>query len=192
VRIRGEAQLWREIPVKPRPRSPNFSSERVLCTLPNARAFLGQQFAPHRHSSPQRPSLRATGAPSAVASAKGHRGEPPQPRARARRRGCRWSPAFGAWWWAWALDKMWGGRSSGDEREWWAWGAWREGQCLLPGERGARSQGPCGGQCAGRGGVAPRPLMAARRRGLHGWGGSRRRGAEPCMSCGRLHYCLKK
>jgi hypothetical protein len=36
VRIRGEAQLWREIAVKPRPCSPNFSSEHVLCTLPNA------------------------------------------------------------------------------------------------------------------------------------------------------------
>jgi hypothetical protein len=35
MRIHDEAQLWREIPVKPCPRSPNFSSERVLCTLPS-------------------------------------------------------------------------------------------------------------------------------------------------------------
>jgi hypothetical protein len=70
----------------------------------------------------------------------------------------------------------------------WHGGAWREGRCLMPGgeggaEHGAPSQGPCdvcrSGQCAVRGGAAPRATrMATRRRDQCDWGGSQRRGGR--------------
>jgi len=46
----------------------------------------GQQPAPHYRRSPWRPPRAAASAPDAIASAKGRRGEPPRPCARARRR----------------------------------------------------------------------------------------------------------
>jgi hypothetical protein len=82
-------------------------------------------------------------------------------------------------------------------------GTWREGRCLMPGGEGARSVGRrVGGRAVS---VAPGNARCGegRLRERRGW---RRRdgicaigedrggeGAEPCtMSCGRLHYCLKK
>lgn len=70
----------------------------------------------------------------------------------------------------------------------WAWGRMARGTMSHAGgrggaERGAPSWGSCdvcrGGQCAVRGGAAPRAArMAAQRRDLRDWGGSRRRGGR--------------
>jgi len=75
----------------------------------------GQQPAPHHPGSPQRPwPSAAAGAPNAIASAKGRRGGPPRPCARARRRaaGGRQHLGVDAWWGWMLLPSLGGSRSS--------------------------------------------------------------------------------